>query len=194
MLTARDAFDYVEKAVGSTAVSNKKSLDHIRAILDRQYTPEQSGAEIYFTLCETDMYQVKGAGISYVPKQTMMMAAQHAFRQAINKDKAQQIDNDWETIHDILLLAKATTDEVFAKFKEHYTKHLKDWTRNMVDTPQPAGKANVLTKHTNELVDLRETLQHVVNSQNHLQEQYANCAKLDYNLYPTAPKHCDAPD
>jgi len=96
MLTARDAFDFVEKAVGFTAVSNKKSLDHIRAILDRKYTPKQSGAKIYFTLYETDMYQVEGAGISYVPKQTIMMAAQHAFRQAINKDKAQQIDNDWE--------------------------------------------------------------------------------------------------
>mmetsp|Transcript_10115 Transcript_10115/g.21736 ORF Transcript_10115/g.21736 Transcript_10115/m.21736 type:complete len:135 (-) Transcript_10115:497-901(-) len=39
----------------------------------------------------------------------MMMAAQYAFQQAINKDKAQQIDNDWETINDILLFAKATT-------------------------------------------------------------------------------------
>jgi len=193
VLTARDAFDYVEKAVGSTAVSNKKSLDHIRAILNRKYTPEQSGAEIYFTLCETDMYQVEGAGISYVPKQTMMMAAQHAFRQAINKDKAQQIDNDWEAIHSPLLFAKATTDAVYAQFKEHYTKHLKDWTRNMVDPPKPTGKANVLLEHTNELVDLRETLQHVVKNQNHLQEQYANCADIGYNLYQPPPSVVTAP-
>ncbi len=193
VLTARDAFDYVEKAVGSTAVSNKKSLDHIRAVLDRKYTPEQSGAEIYFTLCETDMYQVEGAGISYIPKSTMMMAAQHAFRQAINKDKAQQIDNDWESAHDLLLLAKTSTDVVYEKFKEHYTKHLKDWTRNMGDTPPPAGKANVLTEHTNELVDLRETLRHVVDSQNHLQEQYANRAELDYNQYRPPPSVVTAP-
>mmetsp|Transcript_18038 Transcript_18038/g.37510 ORF Transcript_18038/g.37510 Transcript_18038/m.37510 type:complete len:148 (-) Transcript_18038:787-1230(-) len=100
VLTAQDAFDYVEKAVGSTAISNKKSLDHLRAVLDRKYTPERSGAEIYFTLCETDMYQVEGTGVSYIPKGTMMAATQHAFHQAINKDKAQQIDDSWETIRD----------------------------------------------------------------------------------------------
>uniref|UniRef100_A0A7S4AVZ8 Uncharacterized protein n=1 Tax=Pseudo-nitzschia australis TaxID=44445 RepID=A0A7S4AVZ8_9STRA len=42
--TARDAFDYVEKAIGSTAISNKKCLEHLRAILKRKYIPEQSGA------------------------------------------------------------------------------------------------------------------------------------------------------
>jgi len=44
VLTARDAFDYVEKAIGSTAISNKKCLEHLRAILKRKYIPEQSGA------------------------------------------------------------------------------------------------------------------------------------------------------
>jgi len=34
VLTARDAFDYVKKAIGSTAISNKKSLDHLAAILE----------------------------------------------------------------------------------------------------------------------------------------------------------------
>jgi len=39
VLTAHDTFDYVEKFVGSTAMSIQKSLDHIRSILDRKYTP-----------------------------------------------------------------------------------------------------------------------------------------------------------
>mmetsp|Transcript_1705 Transcript_1705/g.3404 ORF Transcript_1705/g.3404 Transcript_1705/m.3404 type:complete len:241 (-) Transcript_1705:716-1438(-) len=87
VLTARDAFDYVKKAIGSTAISNKKCLDHLAAILKRKYIPEQSGAKIYFTLCETDMYQVVETGITFVPKSTMMAVAQHAFRQAINKTR-----------------------------------------------------------------------------------------------------------
>jgi len=85
----------------------------------------------------------------------MMITAQHAFRQAINKDKAQQIDNDWEIIQGTLLLAKITTDDIYERFKEHYTKHLKDWTRNMLDPSKPTGKANVLVEQTNKLVDLR---------------------------------------
>jgi len=38
-LTARDAFDYVKKAIGSTAISNKKCLVHLAAILQRKYIP-----------------------------------------------------------------------------------------------------------------------------------------------------------
>ena len=98
-------------------------MDHLAAILKRKYIPEQNSAELYFTLCETDMYQVVGTGITYIPKCAMMAAAQHAFQQAINKDKAQKIDDSWETIRDKLLLNKTTTDAIYKQFKEHYTKH-----------------------------------------------------------------------
>eukprot|EP00532_Pseudo-nitzschia_australis_P012666 CAMPEP_0168223812 /NCGR_PEP_ID=MMETSP0140_2-20121125/11620_1 /TAXON_ID=44445 /ORGANISM="Pseudo-nitzschia australis, Strain 10249 10 AB" /LENGTH=174 /DNA_ID=CAMNT_0008153939 /DNA_START=256 /DNA_END=780 /DNA_ORIENTATION=+ len=128
VLTACDAFDYVKNAIGFTAISNKKCLDHLAAILQREYIPEQSGAEIYFTLCETDMYQVVGTGITFIPKCTMMAAAQHAFRQAINKDKIQQIDDSWNVIHDQQLLLKTSTDAIYDLFKAHYTKQLKDWS------------------------------------------------------------------
>lgn len=99
--------------------------------------------------------RLKVLGLVTSPSKTMMITAQHAFRQAINKDKAQQIDNDWEIIQGTLLLTKITTDDIYERFKEHYTKHLKDWTRNMLDPSKPTGKANVLVEQTNKLVDLR---------------------------------------
>jgi len=90
--------------------------------------------------------------------------------------------------------AKVATNEIYEKFKKHYAKHLKDWTHNMVDPTKPAGKANVLLEHTNELVDLCETLQHVVENQNHLlQEQYANRTATGYNMYHPAPSVVTAP-
>lgn len=50
--------------------------------------------------------------------------------------------------------------------------------------PEPStGKAHVLVEHTNELADLRETLQTVVANQNHLQEQYATQSDAGYNAY-----------
>jgi len=42
----------------------------------------------------------------------MMAAAQHAFRQAINKGKVQQIDNSWDVIRDQHLLLKISTDAI----------------------------------------------------------------------------------
>eukprot|EP00532_Pseudo-nitzschia_australis_P007014 CAMPEP_0168170144 /NCGR_PEP_ID=MMETSP0139_2-20121125/4017_1 /TAXON_ID=44445 /ORGANISM="Pseudo-nitzschia australis, Strain 10249 10 AB" /LENGTH=225 /DNA_ID=CAMNT_0008087615 /DNA_START=166 /DNA_END=844 /DNA_ORIENTATION=+ len=139
------------------------------------------------------MYQVEGAGISYIPKGTMMAAAQHAFCQAINKKKAQQINDRWETISDKFLLKKTITEAIYELFKEHYTKHLKDWSRNILDPNSTTGKANVLVEHTNELADLRETLQNVVTNRNHLQDQYTNQVEAGYNAYQLPPSVVTAP-
>jgi len=184
VITAREAFDYVEKAIGSTAISKKKCLDHLAAILKRKYIPEQSGAKIYFTLCETNMYQVVGTGVTYIPKSTLMAATQQAFTQTINKDKVQQINGSWDVIRDEHLLLKTSTDTIYNLFKEHYTKHLKDWFRTNMLEPEPTtGKAHVLVEHTNILADLQETLQTVVANQNHFQEQYATQSDAEYNAY-----------
>jgi len=169
VLTVWDAFDFVDKAVGSTATSNKKYLDHVRAVLDREYSSEQSETEIYFTMCENGQYKAKSTGTSYVPKSLLIAAAQHAFHQAVNKDKMQQINDSWELVKDL--------DVQYEKFKEHCTKHLNNWTRNMVDM------AHVVM----ELADRRETLQSVVDSQNHLQDQYTAQTKVGYNMYHNPP-------
>jgi len=63
----------------------------------------------------------------------------------------------------------------------------------MVDPTKPTGKANVLLEHTNKLIDLRETLQHVVENQNHLQEQYVNRAETGYHMYQPPPSVVTAP-
>jgi len=63
----------------------------------------------------------------------------------------------------------------------------------MLGPTKPTGKANVPLEHTNELVDLRKTLQHVVTNQNHLQEQYANQVEAGYNMYQPPPSVVTAP-
>mmetsp|Transcript_18047 Transcript_18047/g.37532 ORF Transcript_18047/g.37532 Transcript_18047/m.37532 type:complete len:183 (-) Transcript_18047:217-765(-) len=84
-------------------------------------------------------------------------------------------------------------DAIYELFKEHYIKHLKDWSCNMLDPEPTTGKANVLVEHTNELADLRETLQNVVTNQNHLQEQYTTQVEARCNAYQPPPSVVTAP-
>jgi len=51
----------------------------------------------------------------------------------------------------------------------------------------------VLVEHTNELADLRETLQNVVTNRNHLQDQYTNQVEAGYNAYQLPPSVVTAP-
>mmetsp|Transcript_26503 Transcript_26503/g.58060 ORF Transcript_26503/g.58060 Transcript_26503/m.58060 type:complete len:162 (+) Transcript_26503:2-487(+) len=133
------------------------------------------------------MYKAEGIGTSCIPKGLMMAAAQHAFPEAINKDKIQQINNSWELIKSKHVLKDKDLKGQYDKFKEHYTKHLKDWTKNMVDTEVDTGKAHMLVEYTNDIADMQETLQLVVANQNNLQDQYTAQSEVGYNVYHNPP-------
>ena len=91
----RDAFDFIKKKVKTSSASNEKYMEHLAAMLTREYIPGQNGAKIYFKACELDQHRARNIGVAEVLDTQIMVAAQIVFRREIGNNRIQEIDDKW---------------------------------------------------------------------------------------------------
>eukprot|EP00532_Pseudo-nitzschia_australis_P008137 CAMPEP_0168177398 /NCGR_PEP_ID=MMETSP0139_2-20121125/8426_1 /TAXON_ID=44445 /ORGANISM="Pseudo-nitzschia australis, Strain 10249 10 AB" /LENGTH=464 /DNA_ID=CAMNT_0008096433 /DNA_START=46 /DNA_END=1440 /DNA_ORIENTATION=- len=128
-VTARAAFDYIEEMTGATAAGNMRHQELLRGLINREYVPGISTAELYFNQCETDQHRINAIGVAVIPDAQIMVGAQLAFRKVIDSTVMQLIDNAWTTLSTASLYSPP--DEVYRQFKVHYCKGLWEYYHNM---------------------------------------------------------------
>ena len=172
VFTAREAFEHLENEVGCTAAANDKYMVHLENICHRKYIPEQNGTTSYFTANDHDRYKAHNTKVSTIPIETLMVAAQRAFRAAVDNHKMQDIENSWALIE----IGKKTEFKDSAvrykEFKEHFTLHLRQVILNVKKKKlQPHPQAHVVETHTDMLAHIQDAMQTMIEEHNELKDR-----------------------
>jgi len=171
-LTAREAFEHVENEVGCTAAANDKYMTHLENIVHRKYIPEQNGATSYFTANDHDRYKAHNTKVSTIPIETLMVAAQRAFRAAVDNHKMQEIENSWALVESANKTAFKDSTVKYQEFKDHFILHLRQVILNVKKKKlQPHPQAHVVETHTDMLAHIQDAMQTMIEEHNELKEK-----------------------
>lgn len=118
----------------------------------------------------------------------LLVYAQKAFRDTVDKNKLQDIENSWAIIESTNAKEFKDVKVRYKYFKEHYTMHLQNLVKNE-DPKQPQPQAHIVDSHGSMIADLQGTMQSVVEDQNHVRDQYAHRVEAAYNarVHPGPP-------
>uniref|UniRef100_A0A7S4APR6 Uncharacterized protein n=1 Tax=Pseudo-nitzschia australis TaxID=44445 RepID=A0A7S4APR6_9STRA len=138
VFTTREAFNHLDAEMGSTTAANDKFATHLQAIIDRKYKPVQNGTKNYFGQYEHDMHEANSTKVCTITLELLLVYAQRAFREAVNKNKVEDIENSWVLIESANVSAFTDVKVRYKQFKEHYTMHLRNLVLNVKPKEAPA--------------------------------------------------------
>ena len=128
-VTARAAFDYIEEMTGATTTGNMRHQELLQSLINQEYEPGISTAELYFNRCETNQHRINAIGVAIIPDAQIMVGAQLAFCKVVDSTVMQLIDNA-RTTHSTTTLY-SPPGLTYCNFKAHYCKGLREHYNNM---------------------------------------------------------------
>ena len=142
-------------------------MEHLTAMLTREYIPGKNGANIYFKVCKLDQHRARTIGVAEVLDTQIMVAAQIAFRREVNNNRMQEIDDKWEQAHTKTSIYVSPMTK-YTRFKEHYSKNLGKWYLNTHQTSNKKGQhahiTDILTIQIDQLQNNLDMTVHNVNT------------------------------
>ena len=95
LMRAHEALDKIRTKVHSVPRANNEQMELVQQVINRAYTPSNTGAEMYFYACETDQHRSRHLGINTISDTMIMTAALCVFSVEHYGEQLQCIAESW---------------------------------------------------------------------------------------------------